>query len=114
MQLSERQRELRYADHCLVNAIIGRTIDAVQNRVVERLAPAMGVVDKMLGPIDEWLPSRLIAHWREEVWELAVLLLETPELGEREKLRQQVEATTLKRTNVILLVDFLTAITSLL
>ena len=92
-----------YADHCHVNDVIGRTIDAVQDRVIERLTPAMDLVDKLLGPLDEWMISRLITRWRDEVWGQAVQLMETPEPGERERLRRQVEAASLRRANAILL-----------
>ena len=65
--LSEDQRQQRYADHSRVNTIIGRTIDAVQDQIVEHAIPEMDIVDKALGPVDEWVISRLIAHWRDNV-----------------------------------------------
>jgi hypothetical protein len=113
-QLSRQEREQRYADHCHVNHVIGESIDAVQANVIEPLDPELRVVDEMLGPVDEWLTSHLIARWREEVWEKAVALLETSEQPAREQLRRQVEAATLKRADVILLKDNLLALGRLL
>lgn len=102
-QLSAGQRELRYADHCHVNEIIKRTIDSVQDEVLERYSPVMDVVDKVLGPIDEWLASLLIADWRDEVWDRAIHLMETEDADQRQGLCEEIEVTTLKRAGVILL-----------
>ena len=101
-RLSEIERNLRYADHRHVNDIIGRTVDTVQDTVIEPRSPAMDIVDKVLGPIDEWVASRMIAHWRDEVWDRAVNMLETADPDERENLRLQTETTALKRAGAIL------------
>ena len=81
----------RHADHTLVNQIIGETVDAVQDQVIDRHSPWYDFVDKLLGPVDEWLTSRLISRWREEVWENAVCYLEATMPEEREALRQRIE-----------------------
>jgi hypothetical protein len=90
------QRAQRHADHELVNRIIGETVDAVQDQIVERYSPWFDFVDKLLGPVDEWLTSRLISHWREEVWENAVCYLEAATLEERETLRQRIEEQAMR------------------
>ena len=97
------QRVARYADHCHVNDIIGQTIDAVQDEVVEHYSPLLDVVDKMMGPLDEWLISRMLTDWREEVWNKAIQWVETTDPEERRRLRTQIEAATLRRAKVILL-----------
>lgn len=102
-QLAESRRRQRYADHCHVNAVIGRTIDAVQDEVVERATPSMDVVDRLLGRLDEWLTSRLITHWRDEVWHNAVRYVESATPETREALRQEIESLTLRRADAILL-----------
>lgn len=102
-QLATDQREQRYGDHCHVNEIISQTVDLVQDTVVERYAPLMDIIDKILGPLDEQLIAYLISQWRTEVWDEAVHLLETPDPPEREQLRKQLEADTLKRAERILL-----------
>lgn len=104
-QLSETHRQERYADHSHVNAVIGRTIDTVQDQVVELYSPRLNLVDVVLGPMDEWVMSRMIAHWRDEVWKNAIILIETAGADERERLRRGVEAQTLGRADAIELKD---------
>lgn len=89
--LSSDQREERHADHQRVNDIIGQTIDAVQDEVIEPGMPVMDLIDRLLGPIDEYLVSRLIADWRERVWRNALELLEMDDSQERLRLIKQVE-----------------------
>jgi hypothetical protein len=112
--LDESMRKWRYADHCHVNAIIARTIDSVQDQVVEILVPKMDLVDRLLGPFDEWMASRLISHWREEVWQHAVQLLESSDDADRLRLQQYIEQETLKRAAAILFEDGPVAISSLI
>lgn len=99
--LSSPQRELRYHDYCVVNDIIARTIDAVQDEVVEHWSPAMDVVDKMMGRLDERLMTQLITNWRQQVWTWAVRMLEAP--PKRENLRAQVEMATRQRAEAVML-----------
>ena len=80
-----------------VNAIISSTIDAVQDTVVEPASPIMALVDQVLGRMDEWLLSQLITSWRQEVWNVAIHLLETPEACEREAIRQEQEMKVLAK-----------------
>jgi hypothetical protein len=100
--LSAGQRARRHADHELVNRIIGESVDAVQDQVIDRHSPWFDFVDKLLGPVDEWLTSRLISHWREEVWSQAVRYLELPTPEEREVLRQRIEQQALQLGNDLL------------
>ncbi len=58
--------------------------------------PAMDIVDKPLGPRDEFLVSRRTAQWRKKVWQSAVRLLEAADPGERESLLQRVEKDAFK------------------
>ena len=101
--LGDERRARRHADHSHVNAVIARTVDAVQDTVVERFAPRLDLLDLALGPLDEWLASRLIARWREGVWQAAVQMAETSEAAAREALRLEVEAAALRRARAILL-----------
>lgn len=100
--LSENQRQKRYADHSQVNTIIARTIDAVQDTVVEHAIPEMDIVDKILGPVDEWVISHLIAHWRDDVWQAAIRLIETGNADEQALLLQEIETRTMRRADTIL------------
>lgn len=101
--LTAVQQAERQVDYCQVNEIIRITIDTVQDDVVEAYSPVMDLVDKTLGPLDEWLISRLITNWRDEVWDTAVALMTTRETAVRQQLLHQIEATTLHRAEAILL-----------
>lgn len=101
--LDDQALELRFADHCHVNAVIGRTIDEVQDEVVERYEPVMGIVDAVLGPLDERITVRLISQWRDEVWQRAVQFVQLSDADGRQEFRRQVEASTLARADQILL-----------
>lgn len=94
--LSDELRAARYKDYCHVNAIIAGTIDQVQDQVLEPAMPAMDLVDRLLGPFDEMLISRLINQWRETVWQYACRLLEASTEHERVFLLQQVEQEALE------------------
>ncbi len=89
--LSPARRAARYADFRHVNAIIGRTIDAVQDQVLEPAMPIMALFDQLLGPVDELLVSRLITGWRENVWRHAVALLDAADATDRARGVARVE-----------------------
>jgi hypothetical protein len=101
--LSEDAKRQRYEDHVMVNQIIAETIDAVQDEVLERYQPLMDVVDKMLGPVDEWATARLISHWRDEVWESALILIEAQDEQAQALTRDRLEERALRRAKVFLL-----------
>jgi len=100
--LSEEQRQIRYRDHCHVNDIIKHTVDTVQDQVIERFEPEFRVVDKLLGPIDEWMTGLLIAEWREEVWKHAIQMIDSTEQNDRQAVIKHVEQVSLERAQDIL------------
>jgi hypothetical protein len=104
--LPESQRTLRYEDHCHVNRVIGRTIDAVQDQVLEPAMPIIDIFDKLMGPVDEILISRLLTHWRESVWHNAIRLLDAREAGKRTHLIKQFEADVIEIGEIIQLRGF--------
>jgi hypothetical protein len=106
--LSAAQRELRYQDHCHVNAIIAKTIDAVQDQVIERHNTRYALVDDLLGSLDEWAISKLIAQWREQVWKYAMRWLAVTDDAERAVLKLQVEEDSIRIAETLLGVDNLT------
>ncbi len=99
--LPEETRALRYADHCLVNQIIGETIDAVQDEVVEDISPIMDIVDRIMGRQDERMLLYLISKWRDEVWHEAIQLMSCKTDAERESCRQKVEEKVLRKAKYI-------------
>lgn len=100
--LTAAQRAQRRADYDLVNAIIGETIDRVQDQILEARSPWLDLIDKLLGPVDEWLISEVITRWRDEVWRQAVRYVETPAPDEREAQRHDIEAEALRLGRAIL------------
>jgi len=101
LHLSAQARADRYADHCHVNEVIGCTIDAVQDQVLEPAMPVMDMVDKLFGSLDERLVSRLITHWRESVWHNALRLVEVSRDEEQTQVIQDVEADALRIARII-------------
>lgn len=99
--LSEIQKSHRYQDHHRVNHVIASTIDRVQDEVLEPLNPKLVWVDMLLGRLDEYLISRLITSWREDVWKNSQKLLNMEHPGEREAFRQKLENEVLKRADMI-------------
>ncbi len=99
--LEADQRTARYNDHCHVNEVIGRTIDAVQDQVLDPMMPLMVLIDELLGPVDELLVSHLITHWRETVWRDTMQLLETGDPSERARLIHGIEQAALKTASLI-------------
>jgi hypothetical protein len=101
-QLSVEQRQMRYRDHCHVNDIINQTINAVQDQVIDRYEPEFAIVDKLLGPIDEWMTSLLISEWRDEVWKHATRMLDTLDTIDRQAVILHVEHVSIQRARDIL------------
>jgi hypothetical protein len=99
--LSLRQRTERYEDHSRVNQVIADTMDAVQDNVVERFAPRMDLVDDGLGPLDEWLASKLISIYRDRVWQQTIRRLQASNADEADQLRGMVEKAALQRARSI-------------
>lgn len=98
--LDETSRLRRRSDHLAVNDIIRQTVDVVQARIVEPIAPEMGTIDALLGPVDEWFFSRLIAGWRLAVWSNAVGLLESTET-DRPSVVQRIEERALRTAELL-------------
>jgi len=100
--ISLAQRQMRYRDHCHINVIISNTIDEVKDQIIDRYQPLFGVVDKLFGPLDDWMTSLLISEWREEVWKHATRLLDTAESDTSSAIVQQVHELSLARAQDIL------------
>lgn len=101
MQLDKVQRNNRYQDHCHVNEIIYRTLDAVQDEVVARHSPWMQMVDLLFGRLDEKLLHHLIVRWREQVWASSLNLVDLHDGITPQAIQQQVEVEALRRAEAI-------------
>lgn len=99
--LSETQQQQRYEDHKHVNHVIASTIDRVQDEILEPLNPMLEWVDSLLGRMDEYLISKLITSWRENVWENTQMLLIIEQPEDYEAFRLHLEKTVLKRADTI-------------
>ncbi|PZX46864.1 DUF5995 family protein [Algoriphagus chordae] len=102
--LSPKEQKQRYEDHCKVNEIIAATIDKVQDELLTPADPVMGWIDTAFGRMDEYLLSRLITSWRQEVWDQACSMILSEE-NQREVLRLSIENSVIKRNKLIAL-DF--------
>ena len=100
-RLSDSQRADRYADYCRVNDVMGRTIDAVQDQVLDPAMPLMAIVDELMGRVDEFMISQLLVHWRENVWRHAMRLLAAVDAQEQAQLTDHFEQEALRIGNLI-------------
>ncbi|MFC3417573.1 DUF5995 family protein [Algoriphagus hitonicola] len=91
------RKMLRKNDHELVNHIIDASIDEVQDRIIKPIAPSLAIVDKVLGPIDEWILSKMICEWRGDVWEVSELLLEAESPEKRKEIILNQESEVFER-----------------
>jgi len=99
--LSEQGKTRRYQDHMLVNTIIGETIDKVQDEVVEKYAPKMDLIDKLMGRMDEKLITGMISRWRKSVWDRTQQLLQSQHEEEVNKRVQEVEEGVIRTASWI-------------
>ncbi len=100
--LDELTKIERKEDHETVNIIIAETIDAVQDDVIAPASPAMAMIDKLMGRMDEWLLSRLITGWRGNVWDVTQNLLNASSVDSWELIRVQQEVKVLNMSKKII------------
>ena len=93
-RLDNTTRLEREVDHRNVNLVIARTVDVVQDEVIDPRSPILGVLDEVFAGLDEWLFSKLIGAWRSDVWDQSQRLLATTD-------RAVVDAEIIDRTSRI-------------
>lgn len=71
------RRETRYADHCAVNEVLKRQLDAAQDDLAEQYAPGIDDLDEALGRVDETVAYLTVREGRESAWRAAVALDDT-------------------------------------
>ncbi len=101
-QSDDEARALRQRDHRRVNDIIAATIDEVQDEVLAVESPDLALIDQLMGRLDEWLISKLIKEWREEVWDSAVAVLEEPGEEARRGILEEVEKKAVRFARMIM------------
>ena len=100
-RLSENERNSRYQDHCLVNTIIGQTIDKVQDELVEKYAPGMKLLDSLMGRLDEFFLLKIIEDWRDDVWNHTMNLLGNHDSVTRTAFIMELERKVVKRSDTL-------------
>lgn len=100
-RLTEEERSKRYEDHCHVNKVIAATIDRVQDEILEPSAPYLDWIDKAFGRLDEYILSKVISNWREDVWINCHKLLAVNSQEERETLRLEIEKDVVRLGKMI-------------
>ncbi len=93
-RLDNTTRLEREVDHRNVNRVIARTVDVVQDEVIDPRSPMLGLLDDVFAGLDEWLASKLIGAWRSDVWAQSQRLLTVPD-------RAVVDAEIIDRTSRI-------------
>lgn len=91
------ERDKRREDHTAVNDAIRKATDPVQEAVTSRYAPALRLLDRVFGRIDEELTSFSIDKARFTAWVSAVSLANAHDDAEREEVRASIE----DRSNVM-------------
>lgn len=99
--LAPDERQRFHADHCHINAVIERTIDTVQDTVVERWSPSMDLVDTLMGRADEFMIGQLIRSWRGAVWDRAESLLNVADRPRRDVLLAELQHDVLRTARQI-------------
>lgn len=88
--LDEGVREMRQQDYLAVNNVIALLVDRMQDELVDADDPVLGILDRVLGPGDEWLFRHLVTSWRDVAWDDCRRLLASASDSEREGLRAEV------------------------
>lgn len=96
-QLPENHKETLKRDHELVNEIIASTIDSVQDSIINPSSWSMAALDVIMCRADEWLLSKLISSWRNDVWQVNLQLLSSKGLENRELIRKEQEIQVARR-----------------
>lgn len=94
--LTPEQRAVRLGDYRRVNDIIARTIDEVQDELLEPLMPVLRVVDIVMGAGDELIVSRVLVGWRDRAWDNAIQLVEAADADVRAAVVLGMEAEALR------------------
>ena len=94
--LAEEIRTNRHEDHEAVNDVIIASIDLVQGSVVNEVMPILGVLDTLLGRLDEAVFTATVRSWREHAWDEAQQLLRCSTDDERAAVVDQIHHRALR------------------
>ena len=99
--LDDAAVERRRQDYDAINQVIAETADLVQDRVLERRAPWLDLLDRGLGRWDERLAVRLLGGWRSRVWRQTTELVELDTVERAERLGA-IERQCTRRARLLL------------
>lgn len=77
-------RAMRYADHTAINDALQAAIDIVQERIATLYASGLGVLDHLVGNLDESFTSFSLHTAREHAWNMATALVNAQTDTERD------------------------------
>jgi hypothetical protein len=96
-------RDVRRHDYDAINDVIAATADLVQEHVLVRRVPWMGVADWALGRWDERAAIKLLTIWRTQVWRHSMELLDDIGADRRAERFQALEHQCTRRARWLLL-----------
>lgn len=85
-------RPRHYADHTLVNAALRGATDTLQTCIANMYAKGLGVLDRLLGRLDEEFTLFSVEVARENAWVSAVALVDARAEAERQRAAATLEA----------------------
>ena len=85
------ERDKRRADHTAVNDAVRQATDPVQDAITSRYAPALRLLERALGPLDEEITNFSIDKARFTAWISAVALANARDQAEREDASAAIE-----------------------
>ena len=64
----------RHFDFTLVNLVLWRATDEIEDTLAEKYDPGIADIDEAFGRIDEIVANRVLARWRSRAWDIGVLM----------------------------------------
>ncbi|HEX8692500.1 MAG TPA: DUF5995 family protein [Longimicrobium sp.] len=101
-QVSIDPREGRLADHTRVNEALQAATDPLQDRIAGLYAPALRVLDRIAGRIDEDIAGFSVRKARQACWDNAVLLAEAGSDEGRAAVRRRLDDSSAVLARLIL------------
>jgi hypothetical protein len=102
-ELDPGGRAVRRHDYDTINDVIAATADLVQDEVLVRRVPWMGIADRALGRWDERAAIKLLTTWRTQVWRHSTELLDDADRVSRVDRLRSLEHQCARRARWLLL-----------
>ncbi len=89
--LDATAHERRRLDHDRVNTVIARLTDDLQGQIVNPTMPALDLLDRLMGSLDERLFAAGVTLWRRRSWQDAQRLVLAADPDERASICREIE-----------------------